>query len=114
MAPPNSEFLDYILELLEPLSGIRSGRMFGGYAVYKNDVPIGLIFQDVLYYKVDDSNRSDYKVAGSKPFVYTARGKEVVVSNWEVPVDVLEDPEQFLRWTNKAYKAALATKKKKK
>jgi TfoX/Sxy family transcriptional regulator of competence genes len=46
MIKPQSEFLEYILELLEPSGDITSCRMFGGYAIRKNNLPIALIFGD--------------------------------------------------------------------
>ncbi len=47
-------FLDYILECLEPMDGITWGRMFSGYVIRRYDLPIGLIFDEELYFKVND------------------------------------------------------------
>lgn len=112
MAKEQNEFLEYILELLEPSGGITSCRMFGGYAIRKNGLPIALIFQDEIYLKVDDSNRSAYKAMDSRPFTYEKGGKTIVVSNWKVPIEILEDSEQLMEWTEQSYQVALAAKKK--
>jgi len=111
------EYLDYILELLEPAGDISSGRMFGGYAIYKNKLPIALSFDDTLYFKVDLENQADYQAVGSHPFTYEKGGKTIKISNWMVPIEILDDPEQLLEWTEKAYQVALradAKKQKKK
>ena len=107
-----NQFLEYILELLDPAGGISSRRMFGGYAVYKNGLAIALIFQDEIYFKVDDSNRADYLAVDSKPFIYEKQGRQITISNWSLPVEILEDSERLMEWTEKAYQVALRAKKK--
>ena len=85
---PRSEFIEYILELLEPSGGISLKRMFGGYSVCKFGLSIALIFEDEIYFKVDDSNRSDYEAINSEPFTYEKKGKTIIVSNWKVPIEI--------------------------
>jgi len=109
-----NDYLDYILELLEPSGGITSCRMFGGHAIRKNGFPIALIFEDEIYFKVDETNRADYEAAESAPFTYEKGGKTIVVSNWKVPVEILEDPKTLMDWTDKAYNVAINAKRKKK
>jgi len=71
-----NEFLEYILELLEPSGDISSRRMFGGYAIRKNGFTIAFIFEGELYFKVNESNRSDFESAESKPFTYNTRVRD--------------------------------------
>ncbi len=92
----NSGFLEYILELLEPSGGITSCKMFGGYAISKNNLPIALIFGDEAYFKTDDSNIADYEAMDSTPFTYEAKGKTITVSNWKMPIEILEDHEKLM------------------
>lgn len=106
-----SEFLDYLLELLEPSGHITSCRMFGGFAIRKNSLPIALVFEDEAYFKVDDSNRADYEALDSEPFSYQARGKRIIISNWKLPIEILEDPDELLKWVEKSYQVALKNKK---
>ena len=111
MPKEHNEFLEYILELFEPSGGISTRRMFGGYAIRKNDVPIALIFQDEIYFKVDDSNRPDYEKMNSKPFTYEKKGKTITVSNWKLPIEILEDTDTLMQWIEKSYHVALKAKK---
>ncbi len=111
MAKQRSEFLEYILELLEPSGGIASCRMFGGYAIRKNGLPIALIFDDEVYFKVDDSNRQDYEVINSKPFTYKKGNKTIIISNWKVPIEILEDSDRLMEWVEKSYQVAFRAKK---
>ena len=112
MTKPNDQFLEYVLELLEPAGSISSGRMFGGYVIRKSGLPIALIIRDEVYFKVDDSNRADYEALGSEPFTYKAKGKTVAISNWMLPVDELEDPDRMMEWVDKSYKVAMKSKKR--
>ena len=111
MANKQSEFLEYILDLLEPSGGISACRMFGGHAIRKNGLPIALIFDDEIYFKVDSTNQEDYKKMGSKPFTYEKGGKMIVVSNWKMPIDILEDHEKLMEWTEKSFNVAQSAKK---
>jgi DNA transformation protein len=104
---PTTELYYYILELLEPSQGISLKRMFGGYAVYKFDLPIALIIEDEIYFKVDDSNLADYEVFNSEPFTYEKKGKTIVISNWKVPAEILEDQDRLMEFVEKSYQIAV-------
>ena len=102
----NNEFLDFILERLEPINGSTWCRMFGGFVARRYHLPIGLIFGDQLYFKVNDLNLKDYKLLNREPFSYQKKGKTINISNWRVPVEVLEDADTLIDWALKAYLAA--------
>ena len=64
----NEGFKDYIVDQLEQLGWVTVKKMFGGVSIYYDGLIFGLLADDVLYFKVDDSNRSNYESAGMKPF----------------------------------------------
>lgn len=98
------EFRDYVLEMLEPLGGVMARRMFGGAALYRDGTVFALIADDILYFKVDDANRPDYEAAGTGPF-RPYEGKPFTMPYWEVPADILEDPQAIRDWAAKAWEA---------
>jgi DNA transformation protein and related proteins len=50
------EFVDYVLEQLSPLGGVRAKRMFGGHGVYLEGLFFALVADDTLYLKaLEDS-----------------------------------------------------------
>tara|TARA_B100001057_G_scaffold178498_1_gene179293 strand:- start:1151 stop:1489 length:339 start_codon:yes stop_codon:yes gene_type:complete len=106
----NQETLEYILDLLHDEQGISYKRMFGGYALLKNELAVALILRSEVFMKVDESNINDYKLASSKPFTYYKNGKEVSLSNWSIPGDVLEDKDVFVDWFFKSYQVAVNKK----
>ncbi len=109
----SEELESYIIEQLGPVGAVSSRRMFGGVGIYIDDVFCALISPDSgsLYFKVDDSNRADYEAAGSKPFM-PFKDRATIMSYYEVPEEVIEDPEALLRWAKKARAAALAAPRK--
>ncbi|WP_407311919.1 TfoX/Sxy family protein [Desulfosporosinus sp. SB140] len=43
-------------------------KMFGGAGIYYDCLIFGILADDILYFKVDDSNKSDYVMAGMQQF----------------------------------------------
>ena len=41
-------FIDYLLEVLEPLGAVRSNRMFGGAGIYIDELIIAIVVDDVV------------------------------------------------------------------
>lgn len=107
------EYCDHLIDLLSPWSAVTAKAMFGGYGMYRQGQIFGIVVEDTLYFKVDDSNRADYEAAGAEPFTYEAKGKRVAMSYWQVPVDTLDDPDILTAWAEKAYQVALSSKSKK-
>jgi len=89
------EFANYVLEQLRRVAPITERRMFGGLGLYSGGRFFAILFDDVLYFKVDDSSRADYERAGMKPFK-PFPGRPMTMQYYEVPVSWLED-EQILK-----------------
>lgn len=105
-------YADYVLDLLFPLGGIVAKKMFGGVGFYKDGIFFALIAEGILYFKVDDVMQSTYKKYDSKPFSYEGKNnKKIVMSYWEVPVDILEHQEKLSQWASQAVLAAKRAKK---
>ncbi len=105
-------FRDYVLDQLADLRGLRAQAMFGGVGLYAEDVFFGLVAADMLYFKVDDSTRSYYEAAGSKPFKPYA-DQPTTMSYYEVPIGVVESTSTLLQWARQAVNVAHSSKKKK-
>lgn len=107
-------FVEYTLELLEPLGPVRARAMFGGWGLYQGGLMFGLIIEGRLYLKVDDVTRTAFEAVGSEPFVYTGAQKPVTMSYWTPPSDAQDDALALLPWARRAVEAAqrkAATKK---
>jgi DNA transformation protein len=106
-----SEYLQYVLEQLSGLPRVTSRRMFGGIGLYCDGLFFGLIDNDTLFFKVDDSNRPDYVARGMAAFRPFPDRPDQSMSYFEVPADALEDRDELTAWARKSVAAALATAK---
>jgi len=100
-------------DLFKHFGPIHVRSMFGGEGIYAGEIMIGLVFEDRLYLKADDRNRADFLAENCEPFTYSQGRKIVSMSYYEVPDRLLDDPEEFGLWAQKAQAAALAAKKPK-
>ena len=98
------DYRAWVLEQLRRAGPVTGRAMFGGYGLYLDGVFFALIDDDCLYFKVDDVNKPDYEAAGMRPFA--PMGDSQPMSYYEVPPDVLEDPEQMRAWAGRAVDAA--------
>ena len=113
----SDEFLDYVLDQFSAWDEVSARKMFGGAGLYCDGVMFGLIDDDVAYLKVDESNKEDFEKVGSSAFTfkpYPDKDKLVVMSYYEIPADVLENPELLGQWAARALTVARKKKKKKK
>ena len=97
----SESYKDYVLDQLQPMGYVTIKKMFGGAGIYYDGLIFGLLADDVLYFKVDDSNRPDYEKEGMGPFKPFA-DKLMVMPYHEVPIDILEDRHVLLEWARKA------------
>lgn len=88
---------------------IRARSMFGGVGLYSGELFFALIADDTVYFKVDASTRPEFEARGMGPFrpFGDAGG---TMQYYQVPEDVLEDPETLRPWAEKAL--AIARQKK--
>ncbi len=116
--PVTHEFRDFARDLFSGLGQIGVKRMFGGVGLYSGKAMFGLIVDDVIYLKSDDTLRPAFEAEGSEPFSYeTKSGKRGVMSFMQLPEAALDDPDLALDWAQKsmipAVEAARAKAKKK-
>jgi DNA transformation protein len=104
----------YVLEQLQIIGAVTAKPMFGGIGLYRAGSFFGLMDDEALYFKVDDSTRGDFEEAGCQPFRPYGEGS-YSMQYYEVPAEVLEDRSALREWAEKAVAVARksATAKKK-
>jgi DNA transformation protein and related proteins len=93
-------FKEFVLDQIRDLIDVNCRSMFGGYGLYQGDIFFGIIHKGRLYFKTDSKTLPEYQLRGMKPFRPNA--KQTLKSYYEVPADVLEDPEQLAGWAGNA------------
>jgi len=111
----SSEYKAFVAEIFEPLGAVDIKHMFGGAGVYYRDVMFALIFNETLYLKADAVNQEMFEEAGADRFHYKPQsgrnaGKEIAMSFWELPEELLDDPDTLVNWLHASVDAAYRAK----
>ena len=101
------EYTRYVLELLTPVGPVRASRFFGGVGLSRASVQFAMIMDNSLYFVVDDTTRAGYEAAGMQSFSYdTKKGRVQVRRYFEVPEEVLSDPDELFAWAQASLRVA--------
>jgi DNA transformation protein len=106
------DYLQWVLEQLSGAGRISSRRMFGAVGLYRDGVFFAIISADTLYFKVDDGTRCNYEERGMSQFRPYQDRPLVSMNYYEVPADVLEDPDECVEWALRAVASAAVAKPK--
>ena len=106
---------EFIRELFAPFRPVTTKRMFGGAGLYADGLMFALVFDGVIFLKVDAANIPDFEREGSRPFVYTrakspGRVGRHSLSYWRLPERLYDDPDELAVWAARAL--AIAERKK--
>ena len=104
------DYREFVLEQLRYFGPVTARRMFGAAGLYHDGLFFGLIDDDVFYLKVDDANRGEYEAAGMGPF--RPYGDERAMQYYQVPPEVLEDPDALRGWAERSLEVARRAPKK--
>ena len=63
----SDSFAEFLREQLAPLGPIAMRRMFGKTGVFCDGAMLGMVRDNILYFRVDDDNRAIFKEAESFP-----------------------------------------------
>jgi DNA transformation protein len=95
--PVSPTYRAYVLEQLSTLGAVTARAMFGGLGLYHDGHFFGLVDDDTLYFKVDQSSRPAYERHGMGPF-RPGGGEGPTMGYYEVPAEVLEDRTSLREW----------------
>jgi DNA transformation protein len=83
--------------------------MFGGVGIYSGELFFALISDDTLYFKTDASTRPEFEARGMGPFrPFGDDGG--AMQYYQLPEDLLEDPDALRPWAEKAIAIARLSK----
>lgn len=106
--------LDYVAATLRKLEAVRpvtSKRMFGGVGLYCDGAFFGVMDDDRLFFKVDDSNSAKYEKVGAQQWIPDpVSGTKMPY--YEVPDRVLKG-KALAEWIDGAVEVAKRKKAKK-
>jgi len=104
-------------DLFAEFGPIKLKRFFGGEGIVADDVMIGAVFNDIIYFHTNEETRAAFLAEGCKPFTFLKRSKnEMIATHWyALPDRLYDDPEELAQWARVALQAMKnsATEKKK-
>ena len=106
-----NDYVRHLLDLFEEFEGVSARRMFGGTGLFRQGLMFGLVFDDTLYFKVDDENQADYETRGLPPFLYQRKGKTIALGYRQAPAEALENETVLAEWSRRAWEVALRARK---
>lgn len=106
-----SEFVAYLAEVFENFGTIQTRKMFGGYGLYHDGVMFGLVADDSLYLKADETVAPFFTEKGLGQFEYDKGAKLIKMSYYLAPEEIFDDREEAAIWARRSYAAAIRTKK---
>lgn len=100
-------FAEFLREQLAPLGHITMRRMFGKTGVFCDRLMFAMVTDNMLYFRVDDRNREDFKEAASAPPLnYRKAGATIDLSFWRAPERLFDEPDELVAWARIALAAA--------
>jgi DNA transformation protein len=105
-----AQYLAYVLEQLAGLARVSTRRMFGAVGLYSGESFFGVVDDDTLFFKTDESNYPDYQTRKMPRFMPTSKRPQGPKGYHQVPAEVIEDGESLVAWARKAVAVALASR----
>jgi DNA transformation protein and related proteins len=103
----SDSFAEFLREQLAPLGRVTMRRMFGKTGVFCDGVMFGMVTENMLYLRVDDHNRAEFKEAeSSPPLNYEKQGATIDLAFWRAPERLFDEPDELVTWARVALAAA--------
>ena len=93
-------FLEFVVDQLHELPDVESRRMFGGFGLYAGGSFFGIVYDDRLYFKTDETSATNYVVRGMRSFQPNER--QTLRNYYEVPPDIVDDRDELAEWAIRA------------
>lgn len=101
-------FKEYLAELLGPVGKFSTKRVFGLDGIMADGVLLGFVIDERIHFRTDEETVDDYREGGGKPYTFTKRGGEfIVTSYYSLPDHLYDEPDELVRWAKRARQAAL-------
>jgi len=99
---------EFIRELFAQFRPVTVKRMFGGAGVFVEGLAFAVVFDGVIYLRVDEASIADFEREGSKPT--PGRAGRPSRNFWRLPERLYDDPDDLAVWAARAL--AIAERKK--
>jgi DNA transformation protein len=103
----SESYRDYVADQLVGIRDLVIKRMFGGVGLWAGGAMFGVIDDDTVFLRVDDTTRPEFVARDMPAFRPLKRDPKKVSENYyQLPGEVLEDADELLVWAKRAIDAA--------
>ncbi len=103
----SDDFAEFLREQLAPLGHVTMRRMFGKTGVFCDGFMLGMVRDNMLYFRVDEGNRAEFKEAeADPPLNYAKKGGLIDLAFWRAPERLFDEPDELVAWARSALAAA--------
>ncbi len=104
-----SAFVEFLHEAFEEFGPVEARKMFGGYGIYHDGLMFGLVENDILYLKADESTKKYFESENLPQFQYKRKSKMVKMSYYRAPDEIYDDKTEAAVWARRAYESAASS-----
>ena len=106
-----SATVEHVLEQMAGFGTVTTKKMFGAVTLYHAGLIFGMVNDDLLYLKADDTSKADFESEGLDQFTYESKNGSTSMSYWRAPERCLDDADEMKLWARKAFAAAQRSQK---
>jgi len=98
-------------DLFREFGPIRLKRFFGGEGICRDDIMIGMVFGETIYFKTNEDTRKAFVAEKTKPFSFKKHttGETIVTGWYALPDRLYDDPDELAQWARAAYEVAASS-----
>lgn len=95
----DAEFVDFLLDQLSSISGLRAKKMFGTYCLFYHDKMVAIISKDYrIFVKANAETLPLFFAENAEQFSYFAKGKIQKMHYWSIPELAIEEADDLIKW----------------
>ncbi|MDD9909384.1 MAG: TfoX/Sxy family protein [Ahrensia sp.] len=99
---------EFLEELFAPFGVVTLRKMFGGTGIFYRGLNFAAVMDGVLRLKADESTFAEFEAEGMEPWTYTRKdGTAQIMNYWQVPDRLLDEPQEFALWAERAFDVAV-------
>lgn len=104
----SDEQIEYFKDVFASVPGATIRKMFGGIGVFRYGLMFALAQDDGrIAFKVDESTVSSFEEEGCEEWVYEGKTRKAVRAGyWYMPDRLLDEPDEFVLWAERAFSSA--------
>jgi len=92
----------FVLDQLRDFDDVVARPMFGGAGFYLDGEFFGLLYEERLYFRVSPETIGEYTSRNMKPFAPFGGRRGESRGYYEVPLEILESPDDLIKWARAA------------